>query len=101
MDWKRIMNKKKRQQVMTEEEITRYLTCLIPEWNLRLLTDTDISANVVLWVESVTVTAYQSAPEAKLFEKLNLWKRFARFLSAGADKKMSYGNAGHSRSLKK
>ena len=89
MDWKRIMNKKKRQQdmagetaapeaghVVTEEEIRQYLTCRLPEWNLRLLTDTDASANVVLWVESVTVTAYQSAPETELSGKPNLWKRF-------------------------
>ena len=94
MDWKRIMNKKKRRQDMTgktaapaaghmvtEEEIKQYLTRLLPEWNLRLLTDT--SANVVLWVESVTVTAYQSAPETESSGKLNLWNRFIQCLKNG------------------
>lgn len=93
MGWKRIMNKKKRQQcivvemsqsaarhVVTEEEIKQYLTYLIPEWNLRLLMDADASANIVLWVESVTVTAYQSAPETKSSGKLNLWKRCIQWL---------------------
>lgn len=96
MDWKRIMNKKKRRQDMmgktappaaghmvTEEEIKQYLTRLLPEWNLRLLTDTDTSANMVLWIESVTVTAYQSAPETESSGKLNLWNRFIQWLKNG------------------
>lgn len=89
MGWKRIMNKKKRQKgrtgkktapeaahVLTESEIKQYLTGLLPEWNLRLLMETDASAKEVLWVESVTVTAYQSAPETGASGKLNFWKRF-------------------------
>lgn len=67
--------------MVTEEEIKQYLTRLLPEWNLRLLTDT--SANVVLWVESVTVTAYQSAPETESSGKLNLWNRFIQWLKNG------------------
>lgn len=91
MDWKRIMNKKKRQKdmvgkqeikaaeyVVAEEAIKQYLASLLPEWNLRLLTDTETSADMVLWVESVTVTAYQSTPETKSSGKPEFWNPFRK-----------------------
>lgn len=59
--------------VVTEEEIKQYLASLLTEWNFRLLTDTEISTNMVLWVESVIVTAYQSNPETKSFGKPEFW----------------------------
>lgn len=83
MDWKRIMNRKKKQKksmegeqsaqtketVMTEEEVRQYLEGQLAEWNLRLLTDPDTLADMVLWVESVAVTAYRFPPERQLSEK--------------------------------
>lgn len=56
MDWKRIMNRGGRQ--VTEEEARQYLAGLRDELNLRLLADAETLAGMVLWVESVTVTAY-------------------------------------------
>lgn len=59
MDWKRIMNRKDKQADMTEE-IEQFLTELIPELNLRLIMDMEYVPNI-LWVESITVTACESA----------------------------------------
>lgn len=65
MDWKKIMNRenfsKKSIQAEMMEELRRALTEIIPELNLRLLLDMEPDSKL-LWVESVTVTAYESAP---------------------------------------
>lgn len=64
MDWIRIMNKRPK-KADGKEETQRFLTQLIPEINLRLLLETEALSGRILWVESVTVTAYQSAPVKK------------------------------------
>lgn len=61
MDWKRIMNRKSQKADMTEE-IGEFLEALIPELNLRLLLEMKPSPEL-LWVESITVTAYESVQE--------------------------------------
>lgn len=77
MGWKRIMNKKIRQADRTKEadsqmaetetntaaweEIEHLLNGLVPELNFRLFLETE-SSTKLLWVESITVTAYESAP---------------------------------------
>lgn len=61
MDWKKIMNRKSQKADMTEE-IGEFLEALIPELNLRLLLEMEPSTEL-LWVESITVTAYESVQE--------------------------------------
>lgn len=97
MGWKKTMNKKRRQAGKKEEcarqsadafqkeeekdKLQQYLTELLPEWNLRLLMETELSAETVLWVESVTVTAYHSVPEAEEAKKKSgFWRWLAHLL---------------------
>lgn len=101
MDWKRIMNKRpgkadaekaEAAEAAAEKEIREFFTGLIPEINLRLLLDLETETESagtewgnftvlpqrLLWVEAVTVTAYQAAPQKKKGGKpgfIRPWKR--------------------------
>ncbi len=66
MDWRRITNRRRkradrteREEAGTKDSLEQYLHRLLPELNLRLLLETEDSCHSVLWVESVSVTAYQ------------------------------------------
>lgn len=91
MGWKRITNKKKQQKdvmpkltgkmaeyVIPEETIRQYLIDLLPEWNFRMLTDAQKSTDMVLWVDSVTVTAYLYTPKTKSFGILRFLNLFRK-----------------------
>lgn len=59
------------------EETERLLNELVPELNLRLLLETEPSARL-LWVDSVTVTAYESAPVTECPKSRSLLKPFIK-----------------------
>lgn len=96
MVWKKIMNRKQWQTDMAEktpgqaaDELQQYLVQLLPEWNLRLLAESKFLTEEILWVESVTVTAYHSAPAKESSGKPG---RIGKYLM---------GMLGQARSLKK
>lgn len=82
------MNKKAETDTTAREETERLLNELVPELNLRLLLETEPSTRL-LWVDSVTVTAYEAAsvtecPKSRSFIKTlikeggpagRIWKR--------------------------
>lgn len=108
MDWKKIMNKKVRQadgagkaagqpaeqrkDMEAWKETEEFFKGLLPELNLRLLLETDSSPRI-LWVESITITAYEAAP---VLESPGNWNFFIRLFKKrrlrGADMKTSYRN---------
>lgn len=94
MDWKRIMNKRhkktdekeaetvneeKAKEEAVKEVIEQFFTRLLPEINLHLLLDMETMAqDRLLWVEAITVTAYQKVPLIEQLQKpgiIRIWKR--------------------------
>ncbi len=59
------------------EETERLLNELVPELNLRLLLETEPSTRL-LWVDSVTVTAYEAAPVTECPKSRSLLKTFIK-----------------------
>lgn len=87
MDWKRIMNKKrmKADGAAEREEIQQCLTQLPLELNFRLLLQTEVFSQEILWVESVTVTSYQPTPVKKQFQETDslsgwMWNHLTEML---------------------
>ena len=106
MDWKRIMNKRfgktdrkkaeDAQQAAAKEEIRQFFIRLLPEINLRLLLDMEpevtesvkmgcdnfvVFSQRLLWLEAVTVTAYQPASAKEQSKKpgfMRIWKRLTK-----------------------
>lgn len=92
---KRIMNKKNKRadggketdhqtaDTAEREKIEQLLAELLPELNLRLFLETEVSTRL-LWVEAVTVTAYQGAPLKEQPGKpgfIRRWKRLTGMLA--------------------
>lgn len=105
MDWKRIMSKRHgkekpdgaiAQNTAKKEEIQQYFVRLLPEINLRLLLDMEsvpeeyeetergdfrVPPARLLWVEDITVTAWQAALCMARSGKMGFirtWKRFIK-----------------------
>lgn len=67
------------------EEVETYLSNIIMELNLRQLCDTDISTNkVMLWVEGISITDYESAKErADKYNKTSILRWLKNILLGG------------------
>ena len=83
------MNTGRKQTDKYEEYLEKFFEELLPEWNLRLLLETETakitaaSPPQLLWVDSITVTAYEPAPSKRTFGNLagRIWNRFMRIWS--------------------
>ncbi|MCM1185763.1 MAG: hypothetical protein NC251_04725 [Lachnoclostridium sp.] len=50
------------EQLITRELLEQYLAEMIPDCNLKLLGEGETVSGRLLWVDSITVTAYEAAP---------------------------------------
>lgn len=71
MGWKRIINRERKDiEYLSAPHLEQYFAALVLELNLRLLCDKSMEEEKLLWVENITITAYEEKQRAALLYRI-------------------------------